>query len=182
MKVVGLAMLKPQDVVVLLKIHTLSGRAWTFEKLGKSLLMQPSQVHSSLKRAEYADLYFSKSRSIRPHGLLEFLEHGIRYAFATKPGEVTRGIPTAHSSTPLNQHIVSSKGWAYVWPWAAGDIEGLTIEPLHHSVPEVAISDPTFHEYMSLIDALRVGRSRERELAGRVLKERFRVHYLNICY
>jgi hypothetical protein len=110
MKVVGLAMLKPQDVVVLLKIHTLSGRAWTFEKLGKSLLMQPSQVHSSLKRAEYADLYFSKSRSIRPHGLLEFLEHGIRYAFATKPGEVTRGIPTAHSSTPLNQYIVSSKG------------------------------------------------------------------------
>jgi hypothetical protein len=165
-------MLKPQDVVVLLKIHTLSGRAWTFEKLGKSLLMQASQVHSSLKRAENAGLYFSQARSIRSHSLLEFLEHGIRYAFATKPGEVTRGVPTSHSSAPLKQHIVSSKGWEYVWPWAAGDIEGLAIEPLHHSVPEVAISDPTFHEYMSLIDALRVGRSRERALAGRALTER----------
>jgi hypothetical protein len=172
MKVGGVAMLKPQDVGVLLKIHTLGAEAWTFEKLGKSLFMQPSQVHSALKRAEDAGLYFSQSRSIRPHSLVEFLVHGIRYAFATRPGKLTRGIPTSHSSAPLNGHIVSSKDWAYVWPCAVGDVEGFAIEPLHHSVPEAAILDPVFHEYMSLVDALRVGRSRERELAGHELKER----------
>jgi hypothetical protein len=164
-------MLRPQDIVVLLKLHLLDGQSWTFERVASGLFMSASQVYQALVRAEEAGLYFAGARTIRPYALAEFLEHGVRYAFATRPGSETTGVPTSHSAAPLKDCIVSGQRIAYVWPCEKGDTAGLAITPLHRSVPLAAIADPAFHQLMSLVDALRLGRIRERQIASQKLRE-----------
>jgi hypothetical protein len=75
-------------------------------------------------------------------------------------------MPTAHAAPPLSDLLVS--GVAYVWPSSAG-IEGRAVMPLHPSVPEAAATDDALYRALALIDALRVGRVRDRKLASEEL-------------
>jgi hypothetical protein len=43
---------------------------------------------------------------------------------------------------------------------------------LSRQAPQAALADPALHELLALLDALRVGRSRERKLAERLLSDR----------
>ena len=45
--------------------------------------------------------------------------------------------------------------------------------PLYPTVPEAALRDEKLYELLALVDALRVGRVREREIAITALKNRF---------
>jgi hypothetical protein len=61
-----------------------------------------------------------------------------------------------------------------VWPNAEGSVRGLTLEPLHKAAPKAAQHDPVLYELLALIDAIRDGRTRERQLAERELTARLR--------
>ena len=63
-----------------------------------------------------------------------------------------------------------------VWPDAVGDKKGVALEPLHPSVPKSLREnpDPVFYDILVLIDAIRTGRPRERNLAGIYLKEKIK--------
>lgn len=50
----------------------------------------------------------------------------------------------------------------------------MTFEPLHKTVPEAAAKDPVLYELLALIDGLRDGRARERQIAERELGTRLR--------
>ncbi len=65
--------------------------------------------------------------------LLEFLEHGVRFAFPQRPGPMVRGVRTAHAAPPLTDQIHSNE--AYVWPYAKGDVRGQSILPLYPTIP-----------------------------------------------
>jgi hypothetical protein len=80
-----------------------------------------------------------------------------------------RGLPTAHSAEPLKNEILSDE--TYVWPSAKGKVRGHGIEPLYRSVPEAALKDFKLYELLALVDALRVGKAREKELAIAHLKQ-----------
>jgi len=80
-----------------------------------------------------------------------------------------RGLPTAHSAAPLNEEIDSHED--YVWPYAHGHVRGHGIIPLYATVPEAALEDEKFYALMALTDALRVGRTREKNLAIQKLKK-----------
>ncbi len=41
--------LRPQDIVILLKLMVLDGQKWTFAALADALSMSPSEVHQGLK-------------------------------------------------------------------------------------------------------------------------------------
>ena len=60
----------------------------------------------------------------------------------------------------------------YVWPSAKGTMKGQSIIPLYPSVVEAVQKDYKLYELLALIDALRVGKAREREIAISELKER----------
>ena len=90
-------MLKPQDIVVLLKVYGLKNE-WTYSELAKSLKMSSSEVHAALKRCATSGLYSDKRRRILKPALAEFLVHGLKYVFPTSPGALVRGMPTAHSA------------------------------------------------------------------------------------
>lgn len=157
-------MLKPQDIVVLLKVHCL-GDEWTYQQLAKGIKASSSVVYEALKRCEECHLYNSQRRKILTESLLEFLEHGLKYVFPAKGGALVRGVPTAHSAEPLKGLLMVNDNSAYVWASVRGKIKGQEIIPLYHSVPEVVVNDQRFYELLSLVDSLRLGKIREVELA-----------------
>jgi len=101
---------------------------------------------------------------------MEFLQYGISYVFPQHPGPVVKGLPTAHSAPPLKQFIMSTDN--YVWPTSNGEVTGQAIIPLFSNVPTAAQEDQFLYEYLALVDALRVGRVREKNMAIKELKTR----------
>lgn len=59
-----------------------------------------------------------------------------------------------------------------VWPHPDGPVRGLALAPLYPSLPLAAAGDAELYALLALFDALRIGRAREREIAGRLLRER----------
>lgn len=165
--------LKPQDILVLLKIASLESD-WSYRKLSSELSMSLGEVHNALDRAERAQLFDSKRKRPRTQALLEFLIHGIKYAFPAERGSITRGIPTSYAAAPLKEMIVSEDELPPVWPSKYGETRGYTLEPLFSSVPEAVEHDTKLYELLSLVDAIRDGRARERNIAAELLSKRLR--------
>jgi len=170
--------LKPQDLVVCLKL-ALQGapERWTYPELARSLSLSDSEANAAAHRASDAGLLTrARGRGAKPRpvrdALLEFVEHGARFAFFACPGEVVRGMPTAYSAPPLSAVVQTGSNETLVWPDALGESRGQTIVPLYPTVPAAARRDPALHEVLALVDAIRVGRARERVLAVRELKQR----------
>lgn len=163
--------MSPVDIVILLKIVADGKEQWLQKPLAEELGISQSEVSKSLNRSKYAGLIDPSGKTVMKLALLDFLQYGFRYVFPVKIGPVVRGIPTSHSAYPLKEVIQSNED--YVWPYAKGKIKGHSIIPLYPSLPEAALKDPEFYELLSLTDALRVGRARERDLAITELKKRF---------
>jgi hypothetical protein len=162
--------MKPQDVVVLLKLILEEGNPWTQISIAKALLMSQSEVSESLARSGYARLLYEKGRKVARQPFVDLLQYGIALVFPQQPGNVVRGIPTAHSATPLNKLIQSDDN--YVWPYAKGNVRGHAIQPLYHSVLPLIENDIELYEMLALVDALRAGKAREKSLAVDLLKKK----------
>ena len=166
-----LALMRPHDVVVLLKIIALGHNQWRSIDLANQLFISPSEISESLFRNRFAGLIDDSKKKVHKQSLYEFLVYGIKYVFPQRPGAIVRGMPTAHSAPPLSASMRSSSV-VYVWPDAEGSIRGEAIEPLYPTVPKAAKLDSIFYELMALVDAIRVGKSREHQIAVIELKKR----------
>lgn len=155
--------MKPQDVLLLLKIASLNSKPWKQKEIAEALFMSQSEISESVSRSKYAGLLDPKGKNVMKLALMEFIQYGLRYVFPQKPGPVVRGITTAHSASPIKEHIQSTEN--YVWPYGKGTVRGHSIIPLYPSVPEAALNDKKLYELLVLVDALRVGRAREKEIA-----------------
>ena len=162
--------MRSQDIVVLLKIAALRTREWFVKELAFALDISQSEVSESLNRSQIAGLLSADKKRLMKNNLLDFLEHGLRYVYPAEPGAIQRGMPTAHSAPPLNRHISTEE--SYVWPWAEGETRGQAIEPLHPGVPGACSKDPVLYESLALVDALRLGRVREKQQAMEELRKR----------
>ena len=162
--------LKPQDVVILLKIITLGKKSWFHHTIAQELGISQSEVSQSLNRSKYAGLIDDARKKVNKLAFTEFLLHGVAYAFPQQPGAIVRGVLTAHAAEPLNQIINSSE--KYVWPFAKGNERGQAIEPLYSTVVEATSNDKELYELLTMVDAIRVGRIREKEIAKKELEKR----------
>ena len=162
--------MSPLDVVVLLKIVSIGNQPWNQKPLAEELRMSQSEISKSIARSKYAGLLDPNGKKVRKLALIDFLQFGIAYVFPQHPGALVRGIPTAHSAPPLNQTIQSAEH--YVWPSGKGKLRGQSIIPLYPSVVDAVQNDEKLHELLALVDAIRVGRAREREIAIKELKQR----------
>lgn len=162
--------MRPQDVVVLLKIRMEEGNPWTQTSLSKSLFMSQSEISESLARSQYARLLFEKGRKVARQPFMDLLQYGIPFMFAQQPGNIVRGIPTAHSAAPLKNAIQSEEH--YVWPYAKGSVRGQSIRPLFSAVLKAVEHDTQLYEMLALIDALRVGKVREKSMAIDLLRKK----------
>ncbi len=162
--------MSPQDIVVLLKIVTYGNAEWYQDQLADTLNISQSEISKSLKRSKFAGLIDVSGKKVFKMALIEFLQYGIKYVFPVQPGGLIRGVPTAHSASPLSNSIVSDEH--YVWPYGKGELRGQAITPLYASVVVAVQNDKKLHELLALVDALRVGRAREKEIAIKELKDR----------
>ncbi len=165
--------LKPQDVVLLLKLVSENNTKWNQKDVAEAIGVSQSEISEAVARCKYAGLLATDGKTVMIIALMEFLQYGLRYVFPQKPGAVVRGVPTSHSAKPLSDDIQSSE--AYVWPYGKGTVRGHSINPLYPSVPEAALKDHLLYELLALTDALRVGRAREKELAILALKKRLNI-------
>ena len=97
--------------------------------------------------------------------------HGVKYAFPVERGGLTRGVPTADAGPPLNQQFAKSLN-PPVWPYAEGSVRGIAFSPLYKNVPAAALRDAELYKLLALVDAIREGRARERDIAIRELTTR----------
>jgi hypothetical protein len=167
--------LKPQDLLVVLKITVNEDRRLNFAELGDELLMSTSEVHAATKRAEMSRLLTRESGQLRVVrlSLQEFLLHGVKYVFPPLEGGVTRGMPTGISAPPLKKFFAQNEIFSLVWPDAQGDERGLSLVPLYPSVPSAARADSHLYEILVIVDVLRgAGAAREREIATSELMSR----------
>lgn len=166
--------LKPQDVMVVLKLVSLGPVEWSYNELAVQLGMSPSEVHAAVKRLLQAHLAAETESNILANvgNLEEFLSHGLKYAFVPELGQLTRGLPTRYAAPPLQNTVVSSNEPPPVWPDPEGTVRGVAFSPIYPSAPGAARRDKKLYEMLTLVDALRGGSARERNLAVVELKKR----------
>ena len=163
--------MKSQDVMILLFICQYCEGSYKVSEIADSLQISQSEVSESINRSSIAKLIDSKSKAVFRYGFYEFLVYGLKFVFPVSPGPIVRGVPTSHSAPPLNR-IISSDSDHFVWSYSKGKIRGMSIKPLYKTIPVIYEQFPEYYELLSLVDALRIGRSREIVLARDFLKER----------
>lgn len=163
--------MRPQDIVVLLKILSIRDNKWRNIDIANAIGISPSEVSEALNRCKIAKLIDSKKRQVNINSFTEFLVYGLKYVFPTEPGAIVKGIPTAHSASPIKEHI-SSDNDVYVWANAKGTHRGQAIEPLYKTLPNIVQEDKFFYELLTIVDTIRVGRVREIQIAIEELRKR----------
>ena len=165
-------LLKPQDIVIMLKLVVRNGSEWSYPVLAHELSMSASEVHAGVKRAVAAKLMDMHRKVPVKSNLLEFLIHGVKYAYPPDHGGLTRGMPTGYAAPPLRELIVQSDDPPPVWSDPEGQVRGYEFSPLFSSVPHACKVDPKLYELLALVDAIRDGRARERKIAVNEIQSR----------
>jgi hypothetical protein len=164
--------MKPQDILVLLKLHLWANEEWTQPKIAQAIGLSQSETSAAIQRCEKSGLYSPVSGKPVRAAMEEFFIHGLKYCFPATLGAPDRGMPTAHSAPPLSSMLAGGENEIFIWPYVNGNVRGVSVEPLYKSVPEAAINDNMLYECLALIDAIRIGRAREKNLAIKLLIER----------
>jgi len=165
---------KSQDVVVALTLVVLSreqSKRMAYSQLGEMLCMSSSEAFKATQR-------LVRSALVEPGGwrpltgpLWDYLVFGVPHAFPGRIGEPTRGLPTAWAAEPIASSMPQGSDLPPVWPWSEGKERGYSVEPLFPSVPDAVKNLPSLYAPLALVDSLRVGRARDREIGTRMLKE-----------
>lgn len=161
------AVLKPQDIVICLKMHLGFDRQ-SISDLSKSLFISTGEVYGGIKRAELSRLIIveGRMRRVSQTSLIEFIVHGLKYAFPASTGSSVRGFPTGIAAiAEINRRFAPTDALPYVWPDPEGPEVGIALAPLFPSVPKAIRTDSEMYKALALVDAIREGAARERELA-----------------
>ena len=162
--------IKPQDILVLLKIVALR-RQWTLTSLAGEIFISASETHAAMVRLQQAGL-INQNRVVKVDASLEFLTHGVQYSFFAVRGEITRGMPTSIAAPPLIGRYFDEPELPPVWPHPMGLKKGYSFEPLHKKAPDAASADSSLYELLALVDAIREGSARVKPIAVREIEMR----------
>lgn len=162
--------LRPHDVLVLLQLAI--EPETTFRSLAADVGLSLGEAHNAAKRLELARLIFLHEQTVNVSATLEFLVCGVPYAFPPQLGAPSRGIATAFSASPLNREFPSNQ--LLVWPDHRGDSRGVALLPLSPVVAVIWEGNQELYQLLTLVDAVRVGRARERKRAREYLEHEIR--------
>jgi hypothetical protein len=162
--------LRPHDICVALQLVLTP--EFSYRDLARDVGLSLGEAHNSVKRLQQARLFIADLGKVHVPALLELLVHGVPYVFPGQLGPDTQGVPTAHSGPALADQISSVD--ATVWPHIDGEVRGQSLVPLCASAPDLARRNQDLYRWLTLVDALRVGRARERRLADEILRREIR--------
>lgn len=190
-------MLKPQDVVLLLKLlANQEALKWSQAQMAMNSCVSVSEINAGIKRLIEAGLLciaepvlvdlptlnsqlYSKQHINRLYQPIlkrceEFLISGVKYMFPVKLGAMTVGIETSYAAPILKGFTSLGSDPIPVWPYAEGKQRGMSLQPLYPSVPKsvTLFPDVAFYDLLCLVDVLRQGNYREQRKAEELLQER----------
>ena len=174
-------MLKPQDIVVSIKLLQSrdGGPVPTYASLALALRLSSSEVHAAVRRCLEVGLLRKPSGSTRTMpvpvaaAMEEFLVHGVKFIWPAKRGPMTRGMATGSSLESVSRLLdVSEPAVPLVWAHPEGTLRGEAVAPLYPRAVEACKDDPVLHEWLALIDILRLKTGREAAHAGAVIHHR----------
>jgi hypothetical protein len=162
-----------QDVALLLKLAIQNDPQVPSKNLAESLFISPSEVSKSLKRSAASGIVHiaNGEKRVNRSALIEFLSHGFKYVFPPAKGSLVRGVPTSASAEPLKSRFLDDGEPPEVWPYIEGKVRGIAFAPLYKGAPKAALRDPKIYAMLALCDAIRGGRTRERNLAIELLSK-----------
>lgn len=138
--------------------------------LAESTGISKSEVAAILKRCTEVGLAkpdrYKQRPTVNRTGLWEFLVHGLRFVFPVRPGELTRGITTGVGAPVFANKLMPGGDLLPVWPDPSGKTMGLAVTPLFKTVAHSVKRDPRIYALLALVDALRMGKPRERTFAA----------------
>lgn len=161
--------LAPLDLLLLLKCAV--SPSSSVREMAAEIAVSKSAVALSLRRLEGLELIKSDGGKRRVNKLAarDLFEHAIRWLAPAKPGDWELGLPTAHAEAHLASKFHGDAD-PVVIPLPHGPMRGRAIRPLHPRAPAAAARDPKLHRLLAIVDALRVGRGRDREVAAAELR------------
>ena len=174
------SVMRPQDVVVMLKMLADAEVVETMTSIAESLCISQSEVSGALERCRIAKLVNETKKRLNVLALRDFLVSGLQYVFPAIVGPIVRGVSTYISASPIME-TVSADGESYVWPYKKGSSRGTSIIPLYSTVPEAVQKDMELYKLLVIVDTLRVGKTREREVAIKEL-DKYLKHYADNQY
>ncbi|HEY5333394.1 MAG TPA: hypothetical protein VIJ21_07580 [Solirubrobacterales bacterium] len=162
-------MVKKSDVYVLAGLLAERGE-WSYRSLAERLHVPHPVVQRALARAQQADLYSGGRREVHVPHFDEFAIHALRFVAPTQLGRLVPGVPAAWAAEPMAEAIRSAgEEPPPVWPYAKGRVRGQAIEPLHPAAPEAVEDWPELSGILALLDSLRAGDARVRQVAEDLL-------------
>jgi len=110
-------------------------------------------------------------RQINRLAARDLFEKAIQWIAPAVVGQFVLGLATAHAAPPLADKLRSDED-VVVMPVAEGPCRGRAVTPLHPAAPAAAGRDHKLHEILAIVDALRIGGARDREVAVAELRSR----------
>ena len=168
-------MLKPQDIVVTLRLLLAENRSevTSYPALSGWTGLSASEAHAAIRRAVKAGLVSAALRdsgtgfdwTVARAAIDEFVSHAVRYLWPVELGSEQRGVPTGWAVGGLNDGANAVlEGASWVWKSPTGSARGAEVKPLYRSVPEAAGRDTLFHQSLAAIDLARAPNQRLRRL------------------
>lgn len=167
--------MRPQDIVILLKMLTLENKKCSIEEMAVNLGISAGEVSKAMDRNVVAGLVSSDKTRVNKLSLRDFLIYGIKYVFPPQTGSSTRGIATAHSAPPVNQYITEGIE-NFVWKYYKGTKRGNSIIPLYEKIPKIVENQPELYELLTIIDTFRIGKKREIDIAIKELDKKLNTY------
>ena len=161
-------MLKGQDMVVLAALMA-ADDGCAYAELGERAWISASEAYAAVRRLKDSGL-LNNARKLIKANVLEFLVHGLKYAFPMKVLGAGKGMPTAYAA-PVAADEFAGVGAVPVWAGSPGQVAGRAYAPFYPTAPNAAAANSAVYDRLALMDMLRGGRLRERDFATRKFKE-----------
>jgi hypothetical protein len=151
----GKSYLKPQDILVLLKLLANPGFEWRQVDLAISLGLSQAETGLGLRRLWNSRLVDQNKKLPNKINATEFLIYGLKYIYPVERGAITKGISTIEPPTG-KKNISKDIGKSFVWACDQGNTQGQSIQPIYPSVAVAALKDSFLYELLVLTDGLRL--------------------------
>ncbi|MEO8227895.1 MAG: hypothetical protein ABI637_10695 [Gemmatimonadota bacterium] len=152
--------LRPSDVVVAMQLVLSVERS--YGPLSCSVGISLGESHNAVRRLVSARLASGLPVAIERENLIDFLVHGVPYAYPATIGAETWGVPTA----PLPDAS------PFVWPSVTGKAWGRAITPLYSGASTRRGANPRLYGLLAFIDCIRIGNAAEQKWAAGLVRER----------
>jgi DNA-binding transcriptional ArsR family regulator len=160
------------DLLVALVLAAHQDAAASVRQVGEEIGLSKSAVANSLRRLRELDLVKDDGhggRRLNRLALRDCLEHAVRWIAPAKVGDFELGLPTAHAAHVLAKKLAGDQD-PVVIPLPHGPVRGRAVSPIHPLAPGAAAKDPKLYRLLAVVDALRIGRARDRDIAAAELR------------